>query len=446
MKGNRSQGTYLGIFALIKRLHFYIGLFVGPFIFIAALTGTLYALAPQLEAHLYQYALRTTSHGEPQSLQNQIKAARQSLSQPLKLYAVRPSIGDGYTTRVLFSDPKYRLQHQTVFVDPVTLAINATLPTYGTSGVLPLMTTLDFIHRGLLLGNAGRVYSEMAASWMWIAALGGVALWYCSKQKNKKKTKSVYVKARNRHQKTGLIILIGLLFFSATGLTWSQWAGGNIAKLRRDIGWVTPSPNMTLPKALTGSPSVKNTSVDALFDPVLHLARASGLEAKKIEIRPSYNPTKGWFVREIHRAWPTQVDSLSVDPNTMTVTSRADFKNYPIIAKLIRWGIDFHMGILFGIANQLLLAAFGLTLCFMIILGYVMWWKRRPSMASEKETISYIWAHLTLKSRLITLVIAFALGIALPVLGCSLLLFMIVDLLRWKILARNIRFPLNNQA
>jgi hypothetical protein len=41
---------------LLRRLHFYIGLFVGPFIFVAALTGTLYVATPQLENWLYQDA------------------------------------------------------------------------------------------------------------------------------------------------------------------------------------------------------------------------------------------------------------------------------------------------------------------------------------------------------------------------------------------------------
>ena len=40
---------------LLRRLHFYIGLFIGPFIFVAALTGTLYVATPQLENWLYYY-------------------------------------------------------------------------------------------------------------------------------------------------------------------------------------------------------------------------------------------------------------------------------------------------------------------------------------------------------------------------------------------------------
>ena len=39
--------------AFIARLHFYAGLFVGPFILIAALTGTLYVLTPQIAMSVF---------------------------------------------------------------------------------------------------------------------------------------------------------------------------------------------------------------------------------------------------------------------------------------------------------------------------------------------------------------------------------------------------------
>ncbi|VTM21907.1 Uncharacterized iron-regulated membrane protein [Raoultella terrigena] len=48
---------------LLRRLHFYIGLFIGPFIFVAALTGTLYVATPQLENWLYHDALSATPGG-----------------------------------------------------------------------------------------------------------------------------------------------------------------------------------------------------------------------------------------------------------------------------------------------------------------------------------------------------------------------------------------------
>lgn len=57
---------------LLRRLHFYIGLFVGPFIFFAALTGTLYVATPQLENALYHYALHTDAVGERSLLLNKL--------------------------------------------------------------------------------------------------------------------------------------------------------------------------------------------------------------------------------------------------------------------------------------------------------------------------------------------------------------------------------------
>jgi hypothetical protein len=45
-------------------------------------------------------------------------------------------------------------------------------------GAPPLQTTLDDLHRNLLLGDGvGSVYSELAASWLWVLVLGGLALW-----------------------------------------------------------------------------------------------------------------------------------------------------------------------------------------------------------------------------------------------------------------------------
>ena len=90
---------------LLRRLHFYVGLFVGPFIFFAALTGTLYVATPQLENALYRHALHTVTVGEPQPLAKQIAVAENAVGAELRLHAVRPGLIDGETTRVMFADP-----------------------------------------------------------------------------------------------------------------------------------------------------------------------------------------------------------------------------------------------------------------------------------------------------------------------------------------------------
>ncbi len=74
---------------LLRRLHFYIGLFIGPFIFVAALTGTLYVATPQLENWLYRDALYGTLTGEKQPLSAQITVATEAIQGNLRLHAVR---------------------------------------------------------------------------------------------------------------------------------------------------------------------------------------------------------------------------------------------------------------------------------------------------------------------------------------------------------------------
>lgn len=92
------------------------------------------------------------------------------------------------TTRVQFASADLGAsESRALFVDPYTLAIKGDMTVYGTSGVLPLRTWLDKLHSSLLLGDLGRNYSELAASWLWVAALGGVALWLATRPKRKLK-------------------------------------------------------------------------------------------------------------------------------------------------------------------------------------------------------------------------------------------------------------------
>ena len=431
---------------LLRRLHFYVGLFVGPFIFFAAMTGTLYVATPQLENALYRHALHTNSVGELQPLAEQIAVAEKTVGSDLRLHAVRPGLAEGETTRVMFADPSLGpSEHRAIFVDPISLAVLGDMTVYGTSGILPLRQTIDYLHTSLMLGDVGRLYSELAASWMWVAALGGIALWFYTRPK--RRINNSFQNRRRVHVALGWTLLGGMLLFSATGLTWSQWAGGNVDKLRAEMNWLTPQVNTML----SGTPMVMDEHAEhrghhggmivpemamdlTQFDGVLSAAQKAGIDANKLEIRPASTSDRAWTVTEIDRRWPTQVDAVAVDPNTMQVMDRTRFENFPLMAKLTRWGVDFHMGILFGLVNQLLLVAFGLALCVLIIWGYRMWWMRRParSAANPVQTLCQSWLALSFWGRVVTIVVSALLGLALPVMGVSLVLFIFVDWLRWR--------------
>lgn len=446
MNESRSTGAPRWGYTLLLRLHFYAGLLVGPFIFVAALSGALFALTPQIESWLYHTELTTELTGEAHPLADQIGAARNHIGSDATLAAVRPAPEAGQTTRVMFAvDGLQPYEHQAVFVDPVSLAIRGDLVVYGTSGTLPFRIWIDYVHRHLHLGEVGRYYSELAASWLWLVALGGLFLWWRRRSTSRSGKDTDRSTLRKWHSRTGVVLLMAFLFFSVTGLTWSKWAGANIAELRAQLDWGTPGLNTQIADSAAAQAHSHGAHADhgiattmaaskdnaATYDAVLERARTAGIDAGKVEIKPAADATRAWVVREIDRSWPTQVDMVAVDPKSMAVTDRVDFETFPIAAKLTRWGIDAHMGILFGLANQLFVAACALGLCVMIALGYRMWWLKRPTRGvSNQRSAQRVWTELLKAPPLALLsmaLVAVGLGWFAPVMGVSLGVFLVVD-------------------
>lgn len=155
------------------------------------------------------------------------------------------------------------------------------------------------------------------------------------------------------------------------------------------------------------------------------LARPASMRIN--ETRALRRPDQAWTVREVDRAWPTQVDAVAVDTRSMQVISQANFTDFPLVVKLIRWGIDAHMGILFGWINQVVLVLFGLSLTGMVVQGYTMWWRRRPAPGAHVATLTAAWRRVPAAGRVVLLVVAVALDWSLPVMGASFAVFLVVD-------------------
>ncbi|MFJ8914305.1 PepSY-associated TM helix domain-containing protein [Amycolatopsis sp. NPDC102389] len=425
---------------LFLRLHFYAGVLVGPFILIAALSGVLYAATPQMESWIYSDQLRAPVGLNQVSLADQVKAA-QAAHPGGELVAVRPAPEPGDTTRVLFAeDGLGESERRAVFVDPATAQVRGDLVAYGSSGALPFRTTLDQLHRNLLLGEPGRLYSELAASWLWAVALGGLVLWVSRRRTRRaEKAESARGKSVRRHGSVGLWVLLGALFLSATGLTWSAYAGENVSALRESLGWATPALKVTGADEHAGhaghgeAPAAPAPAKPESVDAMLASARAAGIDAASVEIGLPAKPGAPWQVAEIERGWPTQVDAVAVDGTTGQILGEVRFADYPLMAKLARWGIDAHMGVLFGWPNQIVLLLLGAGLVTLVVLGYRMWWQRRPTRATGLTFGRPIprgqWRKAPPALLVGLLVLAAAIGWFVPLLGLSLLAFLVIDLL-----------------
>ncbi|MGO1227515.1 PepSY domain-containing protein [Brachybacterium sp. AOP42-C2-15] len=463
MAASRTSQGWLG--PLLLRLHFYAAILVGPFLLISAASGALYAVSPQLEKVVHAEALTAPADAAPLPLADQVEAAQAYIGPDAQLAAVRPAPQPGDTTRVMFVDEALAEgESRAIFLEPASGEVRGDLTVYGTSGALPLRGWIDQLHRNLHLGDAGRLYSELSASWLGVIALAGLGLWIRRARRSRRRRDLVrpdlrargYRRTLSLHSSAGIWVLLGALFLAATGITWSQYGGGNIGTIREAFGFTTQAVSSELPAAGAGTevaadgqgaheghgtaaggeqgahtehgehgdgdgadgeqdahgehdmygegagepghgsdgalgdapgavsgeaPTTGPTdrTDPAAIDDVLAAGKAVNVDTGLVEILPPADADSAWVVQEIQRSYPTKVDAVAVDGATLEVIDRTDFAEQDLAAKLTRWGIDLHMGTMFGLVNQIVLFLIASTLVAMILWGYAMWWQRRPT-------------------------------------------------------------------
>lgn len=250
------------------------------------------------------------------------------------------------------------------------------------------------------------------------------------------------------HASTGVFLLVGALFLSATGITWSTYGGANVDSIRAAFDWSTPSVNTALTdtadSTATGehaghggsAPATDDATAPtidpATFDDVLRVARGVNVNTGMVQITPPTTADTAWVVQEIQRKFPTEVDSVAINGDTLEVVDRTDFKNFSLAAKLTRWGIDTHMGQQFGVVNQIVLVVTVLGIATMVVFGYLMWWKRRPTRPGAlvgKPAAAGALSRAPWWGVAAVVVIAAGIGWFLPLLGVSLLAFVVIDVL-----------------
>lgn len=413
-------GVWNQLRPLVMRLHFYAGVLVAPFLLVATVSGLLYVWTPQVEQALYADQLRVPAAEGSLPLAEQVRIARAEVPDAA-VHSVRPATAPEDSTWVLTDLAESGTgARTTVFVDPHEGEVLGVSESYGTSGALPVRTWIDLLHRELHLGDVGRLYSELAASWLGVVALGGLALWVARRRRGRQRAGRA--RSVSLHATAGAWVLLVLLFLSATGLTWSQFAGSNISDLRERMSWTTPAVSTQVPSASPG--------VDVGPDAVLASAREAGLDGRVTVDLPA-DHTSPYVVTQLERSWPTQADSVAVAQDTGEVVDVVRFEDHPLMAKLSRWGVDAHMGLLFGVPNQLVLTAVCGGLIWVIALGYRMWWQRRPTRggawALGRPYPRGSFLALSLPLRAAVVLGCAGVGLALPVLGVSLLAFLVVD-------------------
>ncbi|MCR3719569.1 MULTISPECIES: PepSY-associated TM helix domain-containing protein [Prauserella salsuginis group] len=422
-----------GLGLLARRVHFLAGFAVAPFLAIMCLTGLANAFTPQIVDTLHEQELFVdTDTGSPRPVSDQVAAAVAANPEGT-VKAVIPPTDEDRTTGIVLSKPglpdvdEFADEDLTVYVNPHTNRVQGELITVKDRP--PAQAWLRHSHGNLHLGPPGRLYSEFATTWLPVIVACGLALWVAQRRSHgsrglftrSRRPASKYARLRSVHGSLGLLLSLGLVALAVTGFSQSNYVGDRVDQLLETFD--STAPELTTEKVPV-SPGEEQIGIDH----VVETADAEGMRGELTFTAPA-EPGAVWQVAETSAGWPIQKDSIAVDPYTGQVIERVTFDDYPLLAKLNVFGVQAHDGTLFGIVNQVVVSLLALGTLVLIVLAYRMWWNRRPRHALWPPNPPPVWRSLS-KAELLALVITSAiLAWAMPVLGVTLIGFIVLDAL-----------------
>ncbi|WP_246096137.1 PepSY-associated TM helix domain-containing protein [Paenibacillus sinopodophylli] len=439
-KSKMSAGIRQSIYQSVWRWHFYAGIIFAPFLIILAFSGAVYLFKPQIEGYLYKDMLTVREVGST-PLAPEIIAEK-----VIKAYP-----GTSISSITLDSNPKssYKLSvnrdgaSTTMYVDPYTGHALGMLDSNKT-----FTAFFKKMHSELVIGGtfANRII-ELAACWAIILILTGLYLWWPRKKPgiwgtimprfSKPGSRLFW---RDLHAVPAFWISIVLLIIIVSGLPWSSIMGGKIDKLANSTNTNTPPFAYNFgakPESVTVAKDIAEDLPWAAENLSVPGSIAGGyvplgindivLIADEQQVIKPYTltmPSGETGVYTVSTSHPTPVynATLHIDQYSGAVLTDVRFADYGIMAKAISYGIAFHEGTLFGLANQLL----GLIACLGLILvcisSYMMWRKRQPS--------GKLGAPAKPKNNKITigvLIIMLVCGAIMPLAGLSILIIIALD-------------------
>ncbi|NKQ57897.1 PepSY domain-containing protein [Amycolatopsis sp. K13G38] len=423
---------------LARRLHFVAGIVVAPFLAVLCLTGLIYDFSPEIHDSLYHEDLYVAAHhGAPHPLAEQIHVALTAHPEAT-VEQVIPPPDPQRTTRVVLSVPGQSDVQRTVYVDPYSDYINGDLITVDNR--LPANTWLRKFHSNLHLGEPGRWYAELGATWLPLLALGGVLIWLMQPRRRMRvrelfvpslSGKTGWARVRALHGTLGLWLTVGLLVTAVTGLAMSQFAGGRANESVDPI-------HLRAPTLVAAAVSVPPNVAPVGIDRVVAVAHGQGLTGELI-VTPPATPSKPYTVVEMGEGLPIHRDAVAIDPYTAHVTERIGWGDYSLPAKLTALATQFHTGTLFGLANQIVIALIAAATFVLVALGYRMWWIHNPYRRRWAALPQPVWRQLPPWALGVALLGIAVLARVLPVFGASLAVFVVIDSLVTVLVRRSRR-------
>ena len=445
------------LYRAIWRWHFYAGLFVVPFVLTLALSGAVYLFKPQVE-RWEERAFQGRSTAAPVAPHQQLAAAQAVHAGAAFLdYRLPERNGDSAVVRLALPAGGGVRE---VFVSPSGDVLGALDPDSR------IMAVTKRIHSQLMIGTVGNRLVEMAASWAIVMIVTGLYLWW---PRGTGLAGVVWPRLRagkrafwrDLHAVTGFWVSSLALVLLVSGLPWAGVWGQAFGAVRAEMGWVSAPAQWDIDGAQPAGhdhrhhDGVPAPTADApfsarVFDQMVVDARNERLAFPAIVTPPGAPGRFGapgqmaWTIRSDN--WdPQQRTTIRFDLSGSQILAREGYRDTHPIDRAVAYGIAWHEGRLFGLANQLVGLATALGLVTLAVSGFVMWRRRKPAGRLGAPPPPAEPGRLRGVA-----VIALALALLLPLLALSLAIVLVLErlvfarvpaLARWLGIGPTARFP-----
>lgn len=441
------------LYRAVWRWHFYAGLFVVPFLMVLAITGSIYLFKPQLDRLMYPQTVQPAGALQPPTAQ---LAAVQAVYPGAAVSAYLPPPAADRSAEVMVTHAERDL---TVFVNPYSATVLG-----ERNETNNLQYYAKTIHGDLMIGTLGDRLIELAACWTIVMVLTGLFLWWPRKGSRVWGVMLPRFQLRNRrlfwrdlHAVPGFWGALLVLFMVVTGLPWTGFWGDQFTKSSssypaqiwndvpmstRRTGTLNQSGSVIVPWATEQMPMPESdpnhgshaghggrTSAAAPAVEAVSLDRIVAI-ADELGVVPGYtislpSDETGVYTVSAFPDDPTQEATLHIDQYSGAVLADVRWQHYGVVPKAVEMGISLHEGRYFGLANQVLMFGICLLIILLCATGIIMWWRRRPATFSLGAPA--MPANVPRWKSAVALMTV--LGVLLPLMGLSLLIVLLIDVL-----------------
>jgi uncharacterized iron-regulated membrane protein len=444
------QHTKPALYQAIWRWHFYAGLICLPILVSLAVTGALYLFKDEINVVVHRDILVVEPDGDVGLLPAAIVAlAEQSAGGTAVAYVAPPSADR--SARVHVATPSGTSRD--IFVDPYRGKILGDLP-QGDYGNLPFINLIRHLHSMEYFGWLGNRIVEIVAGWTLILVSTGIYLWWPRGQNGGVVTVRTSATNKRRfwrdlHAVTGVFAGAVIFFLAATGMPWTGFWGEHFKNAVNTAGLGYPQ-GFWYPVQASRPPAGHAHGQTAWIlegapVPVAAPVRsdAIGIDAAvrkftEIGIARGYTVTlptgpSGVYSATVVPDLVAEARTVHLDQYTGEVLFDAGFADFGVLAQAIELGTSIHTGQQFGRLNQwlMLLACFAIVL--LAVTAGVMWWIRKPR--GRLGAPSYAQDYRVTRT---VVIITTVVGIALPLVGLSIVLVLVLDRILPRRLLRNI--------